>query len=154
MRMLLWSVVLIAFAAMPILFACQGGAAGDARADATPSAAPPVSRPATTGPSPVAVVELFTSEGCSSCPPADVLLSKLSAETAKSGSGVYYLAFHVDYWDRLGWPDRFASADYTARQRAYAAAAGTRQVYTPQAVVNGAGKGFVGSDATAARGGH
>lgn len=86
-----------------------------------------------------AVVELFTSEGCSSCPPADRLLGELAAQ-----AGVIPLAFHVDYWDRLGWPDRFADADYSKRQRAYAAALPDRRVYTPQMVVDGR-VGFVGS---------
>jgi hypothetical protein len=79
------------------------------------------------------VVELYTSEGCSSCPPADRWLS-----TLKGRPGVLALSFHVTYWDRLGWPDRFASADYTQRQYDWAARQGSRQVYTPQVVVNGA----------------
>ncbi len=78
------------------------------------------------------VVELYTSEGCSSCPPADRWLS-----TLKARPGVLALAFHVDYWDRLGWPDRFASHEATARQHELAQLAGSRQVYTPQVVVNG-----------------
>ena len=78
------------------------------------------------------VVELYTSEGCSSCPPADRWLS-----TLKARPGLLALAFHVSYWDRLGWPDRFASAEATARQHELATLAGSRQVYTPQVVVNG-----------------
>jgi hypothetical protein len=78
------------------------------------------------------VVELYTSEGCSSCPPADRWLS-----TLKQRPGVLALAFHVTYWDRLGWPDRFALPEATARQHELAALAGSRQVYTPQVVVNG-----------------
>lgn len=104
------------------------------------SAAAPATRPAG-----VAIVELFTSEGCSSCPPADDLLATLVDEAAKQGTHVYPLSFHVDYWDNLGWADRFASAAFSQRQRAYASLAASRQVYTPQMIVNGTG-GFVGSD--------
>ena len=78
------------------------------------------------------VVELYTSEGCSSCPPADRWLSSLSRR-----SDVLALAFHVSYWDRLGWVDRFASPVYTERQRALMAPSGARYVYTPQVLVNG-----------------
>lgn len=90
-----------------------------------------------------AVVELFTSEGCSSCPPADALVSKIQKEY--DSQPVYILAFHVDYWNRLGWKDGFSSADYTKRQSQYAAYLHTSQVYTPQIVVNGK-KEFVGSE--------
>ena len=78
------------------------------------------------------VVELYTSEGCSSCPPADRWLS-----TLKGRPDVLALAFHVNYWDRLGWADRFATPEGTERQHALAAAAGSRQVYTPQVIANG-----------------
>jgi hypothetical protein len=78
------------------------------------------------------VVELYTSEGCNSCPPADRWLS-----TLKDKPGVLAAAFHVDYWDRLGWKDRFASARHTERQAQRQAAAGERYSYTPQVVVNG-----------------
>jgi hypothetical protein len=78
------------------------------------------------------VVELYTSEGCSSCPPADRWLSQLKADP-----GVVALAFHVDYWDRLGWKDRFGSPAYTARQAEQQRSNGARFSYTPQVVVNG-----------------
>jgi hypothetical protein len=78
------------------------------------------------------VVELYTSEGCSSCPPADRWLS-----TLKGRPDVLALAFHVTYWDRLGWPDRFARPEYTQRQYALAQQAGRSNVYTPQVLVNG-----------------
>ena len=78
------------------------------------------------------MVELYTSEGCNSCPPADRWLSTLKADPA-----VVALAFHVDYWDRLGWKDRFASAAFTARQAAQQATNGARFSYTPQVVVDG-----------------
>jgi hypothetical protein len=79
------------------------------------------------------VVELYTSQGCSSCPPADALLKELSALP-----DVLPLALHVDYWDYIGWKDTFGSPQYTARQRAYAAFAGHRTIYTPQMVIGGA----------------
>jgi hypothetical protein len=93
---------------------------------------------------PVAVVELFTSEGCSSCPPADDVLRELSA-SPEAGRSVFALSFHVDYWDDLGWPDPFADRGSTARQRAYAKAFGGSGLYTPQMIVGGR-EAFVGSD--------
>ena len=87
-----------------------------------------------------AVVELFTSQGCSSCPPADHILTRLSREKA-----VIALTMPVDYWDYLGWKDTLARPIFTARQRAYAEARGDHAVYTPQAVVNGASH-VLGSD--------
>ena len=78
------------------------------------------------------VVELFTSQGCSSCPPADALLDELADQP-----GVLALSFHVDYWDYIGWKDPFATAAYTQRQRDYARALSLRYVYTPQIVVDG-----------------
>lgn len=81
---------------------------------------------------PKAVVELFTSQGCSSCPPADKALHELN-----DAGEILGLALHVDYWDRLGWKDTFASPENTARQRLYSRAFGERSIYTPQAVING-----------------
>lgn len=89
-----------------------------------------------------AVVELFTSEGCSSCPPADALVARVQEED--KDLPVYILAFHVDYWDRLGWKDVFSDAAYTDRQKRYAAWLNLSTIYTPQIVVNGR-KEFVGS---------
>lgn len=86
------------------------------------------------------VVELFTSQGCSSCPPADALLGELAKR-----DDVIALGFHVDYWDGLGWKDPLSRPEATARQRAYAHQFGRRQVYTPQLVVDGADEA-VGSD--------
>jgi len=86
------------------------------------------------------VVELFTSEGCSSCPPADALLGELAQRQY-----VLPLSFHVDYWDYIGWKDRFADPLYTRRQHAYAEAQGSSMVYTPQMIVAGA-IDVVGSD--------
>ena len=93
----------------------------------------------------VAVVELFTSEGCSSCPSADALLAEKAAEARRTDRPVFALSFHVDYWDRLGWKDPYASPAYTLRQEAYAQRLGLRSLYTPQAVVNGT-RECVGSD--------
>lgn len=78
------------------------------------------------------VVELYTSQGCSSCPPADAFLDDLADR-----DGILALALHVDYWDYIGWADIFADPRYTARQKAYARANGTRSVYTPQMIVDG-----------------
>ena len=83
-------------------------------------------------PSAPPVVELYTSEGCSSCPPADRWLSALKADPS-----VVALAFHVDYWDRLGWKDRFASPAYTERQAQSQKSSGARFSYTPQVIVDG-----------------
>ena len=82
----------------------------------------------------LSLVELYTSEGCDSCPPADRWLSTTFPADNATAS---VLAFHVDYWDRLGWKDRFASADYTARQHASMRASGGTFVYTPQVLVQG-----------------
>ncbi len=78
------------------------------------------------------VVELFTSQGCSSCPPADALLASLADQP-----DVLPLAFHVDYWDYLGWADEFARPEFTNRQKSYAQASGERAIYTPQMIVDG-----------------
>jgi len=84
----------------------------------------------------VALLELYTSEGCNSCPPADRFLRLLTARGLDSGK-VVALAFHVDYWDSLGWPDRFASPAFAARQRSAADRSGARFVYTPQFLLDG-----------------
>jgi hypothetical protein len=91
--------------------------AGSARADDAP---------------PTAVLELFTSQGCSSCPSADVLHEKLTQRP-----GLVVISLPVDYWDYLGWKDTLASPMFSARQRAYAMERGDRQVYTPQTIING-----------------
>ena len=89
-----------------------------------------------------AVVELFISEGCSGCPPADALIAGIQNEM--KDSLVYLLAYHVDYWNRLGWKDPFSSAAYSERQHQYAGWL-KGSLYTPQAVVNGS-REFVGSE--------
>lgn len=81
------------------------------------------------------VVELYTSQGCSSCPPADAFLAEMAPR-----DDVIALALHVDYWDYLGWKDPFAHARFTERQKAYARAAGSKMIYTPQLIIAGAGR--------------
>jgi hypothetical protein len=102
--------------------------------------------PPNLGPAPV-VVELFTSQGCSSCPPADALIHDIANDPALRGR-VIPLAFHVDYWDSLGWRDPFSSAEWTQRQARYARTMRLSSAYTPQAVVNGS-REFVGSNRAA-----
>jgi hypothetical protein len=92
---------------------------------------------------PRALLELFTSQGCSSCPPADKLLGELASDPS-----IVALSVPIDYWDYLGWKDTLASAGHSARQRAYSRVRGDRQVYTPQVVVNGAAH-VLGSDRAA-----
>ena len=106
-------------------------------------------RPHAASPTPV-IVELFTSEGCSSCPPADELLARIAAAPSVDGAMVVPLGEHVDYWDQLGWRDRFSSASYTHRQETYAQRLGGDGPYTPQLVIDGRSE-CVGSDAAAAR---
>ena len=96
------------------------------------------------------IVELFTSEGCEDCPPADAVLQNLIETQPVGGAQIIGLGQHVDYWDRLGWKDRFSSAALTSRQRVYAAHFRNESIYTPQMVVDGRAE-FVGSDAGAAR---
>src|SRR6476646_3078322 len=89
---------------------------------------------------PRAVIELFTSQGCSSCPPADKLLGELAKDPS-----VIALSLPIDYWDYLGWKDTLADSRFSARQKAYSHMRGDRDVYTPQAIVNGAAH-VIGSD--------
>ncbi|MGG9963681.1 DUF1223 domain-containing protein [Ferruginibacter sp. SUN106] len=94
---------------------------------------------------PVAVIELFTSQGCSSCPPADALLAQTIASAKKDNKNIFALSFHVDYWNRLGWADPFSNAAYSARQSNYVTAFKLDGAYTPQMIVNGKDQ-FTGSD--------
>jgi hypothetical protein len=94
---------------------------------------------------PFAVVELFTSEGCSSCPPADGVLGDIVKDAERQHRPIFGLSFHVDYWNRLGWRDPYSDAAFSRRQEEYAGAFKSSGVYTPQLVINGSTE-FVGSD--------
>jgi hypothetical protein len=97
-----------------------------------------------------ALLELYTSEGCSSCPPADELLGKIQNEL--KDKNVYVLSYHVDYWDKQGWKDIFSNADYTKRQYDYAKYMGKDPIYTPQVIINGK-IDYIGSQETSLRNG-
>ncbi|CUA93923.1 Uncharacterized protein Ga0061067_102571 [Pannonibacter indicus] len=105
----------------------------------------PAAAAARDGKAPAVVVELFTSQGCSSCPPADKLLQNLSKD-----AGVLALSLPVDYWDYLGWKDTLATPENSERQRLYSARRGDRSVYTPQIIING-GEHVVGGDEPAVK---
>jgi len=113
--------VSLILASLTLLFGATGGEAEPLRGGRTMPGGPVR-----------AVLELFTSQGCSSCPPADALLRRFASEP-----GVLALSLPVDYWDYIGWKDTFGSPAHSERQRSYARAFGSRSVYTPQVVVNG-----------------
>ncbi len=96
------------------------------------------------------VVELFTSEGCSSCPPADALLARISKSSSFAGAQIIAIAEHVDYFNSLGWADPYSKKQFTARQQGYVDAMHLKEVYTPQMIVDGR-TGFLGHNEAAAR---
>jgi hypothetical protein len=134
MRLALLAAALAALAASGVLFSHRGTAPA----------------PAPTGPRVPVVVELFSSEGCSSCPPADEYLSALDRTQPIDGVQVIALEEHVDYWDRLGWQDPFGNPDFSARQSGYARALAEHRVFTPEIVFDGA-RVMPGGDEDAAR---
>ncbi len=140
---------LTSLASLALLTAACSAAEGDpapaSRRAASASSASAALTPAAVGAAGPVVLELFTSQGCSSCPPADRLLGELVDSGALGDRAVIAMAFHVDYWNDLGWADPFSRAQWSQRQRQYADSLGEAGVYTPQLVIGGRAH-VVGSD--------
>lgn len=99
---------------------------------------------------PFAIVELFTSQGCSSCPEADDVFNRLAKQFKENNSRVYFLGFHVDYWDNQGWKDPFSNPEFSMRQYKYSKKLASNSTYTPQMIINGR-QAFIGSQDGKAR---
>lgn len=125
------------------LFSCSNEQVQDNPSDELPTTS--VEQEQAQEAEPFIVLELFSSEGCSDCPAAEALLNKVTKEAMANKTYVYPLAFHVDYWNKLGWKDVFADSAYSNRQRKYRTAFKNEVVYTPQMIANGQIE-YVGSD--------
>ena len=144
-KALLWSVVILPLVFLSLPFAVFRHTKNVVKATNSEASAQP-GKPAATA---SVLVELFTSEGCSTCPPADRLLTELDENQPVNGAQVIALSEHVDYWNRLGWKDPFSAALFTERQTDYSRTLRVEDIYTPQMIVDGRTE-FVGNQRAAA----